>query len=249
MAWRRRSPARAVWRRRRRGSPARAGRRRSSGAPMRASPVPVQVAGYDSTFSAPKSVSLLFGLGEGDVREQVRAAHDRAVREAFAYLERSAAAVRRGAGGTRVEPADGFVAAAFRHRTSRAGDPQLHTHVLVANLAQGPDGRWSAVDGRRLYAHARDGELRLPSRAAKRADTHVRRSLAERARRDRRDRGCSEAGATGVQPAPRGDRERARASRNGRSARRRGGRACDADPEGSPRDVRCAGARLAHTGP
>ena len=57
-----------------------------SGAPMRASPVPVQVAGYDSTFSAPKSVSLLFGLGDHDVREQVRAAHDRAVREAFALL-------------------------------------------------------------------------------------------------------------------------------------------------------------------
>ena len=55
----------------------------------------------------------------------------------------------------RVEPADGLVAAAFRHRTSRAGDPQLHTHVLVANLGRGPDGRWSALDGRRLYAHAR----------------------------------------------------------------------------------------------
>ena len=49
----------------------------------------------------------------------------------------------------------GLVAAAFRHRTSRAGDPQLHTHVLVANLGRGPDGRWSALDGRRLYAHAR----------------------------------------------------------------------------------------------
>ena len=52
-------------------------------------------------------------------------------------------------------PAGGLVAAAFRHRTSRAGDPQLHTHVLVANLGRGPDGRWSALDGRRLYAHAR----------------------------------------------------------------------------------------------
>ena len=52
-------------------------------------------------------------------------------------------------------PAAGLVAAAFRHRTSRAGDPQLHTHVLVANLGRGPDGRWSALDGRRLYAHAR----------------------------------------------------------------------------------------------
>jgi conjugative relaxase-like TrwC/TraI family protein len=117
--------------------------------------VPVSVAGYDLTFSAPKSVSVLFALGEADVRDAVRAAHDRAVREALGYAERTAAAVRRGAGGSRVEPAGGFIAATFRHRTSRAGDPQLHTHVLVANLAQGPDGRWSTLDGRRLYAHAR----------------------------------------------------------------------------------------------
>src|SRR3954453_10009703 len=75
--------------------------------------------------------------------------------EALGYLERSAAAVRRGAGGLVVEQADGLVAAAFRHRTSRVGDPQLHKHVLVANLGLGPDGRWSALDGRQLYAHAR----------------------------------------------------------------------------------------------
>ncbi len=54
-----------------------------------------------------------------------------------------------------VLPASGLVAAAFRHRTSRAGDPQLHTHVLVANLGRGPDMRWSALDGRQLYTHAR----------------------------------------------------------------------------------------------
>jgi conjugative relaxase-like TrwC/TraI family protein len=125
------------------------------GAWLRASRVPVNVAGYDLTFSAPKSVSVVFGLGDVAVRDAVRAAHDRAVREALGYVERTAAAVRRGAGGVRVEPASGLVAAAFRHRTSRAGDPQLHTHVLVANLGRGPDGRWSALDGRRLYAQAR----------------------------------------------------------------------------------------------
>src|SRR5215203_4790245 len=62
---------------------------------------------------------------------------------------------RRGHGGAMVEEASGLIAAAFRHRTSRAGDPQLHTHVLVANLGRGADGRWSALDGRRLYAQAR----------------------------------------------------------------------------------------------
>lgn len=125
------------------------------GAPLRSSSSAVRVAGFDLTFSAPKSVSVVFGIGDHEMRAAVRGAHDRAVREAVGYLEVSAAAVRRGAGGARVEPADGLVAATFRHRTSRVGDPQLHTHVLVANLGRGPDGRWSALDGRQLYAQAR----------------------------------------------------------------------------------------------
>ena len=54
-----------------------------------------------------------------------------------------------------VEPASGLVVGLFRHRTSRVGDPQLHTHAVVANLGRGPDGRWSTLDGRRLYAQAR----------------------------------------------------------------------------------------------
>jgi conjugative relaxase-like TrwC/TraI family protein len=123
--------------------------------PLRSSSSPVKVAGFDLTFSAPKSVGVLFGIGGREVPAAVRAAHDRAVLEAVGYLERSAAAVRRGHGGAEVLPAAGLVAAAFRHRTSRAGDPQLHTHVLAANLGRGPDGHWSALDGRRLYAHAR----------------------------------------------------------------------------------------------
>lgn len=64
----------------------------------------------------------------------------------------NACVVRRGAGGTNVQAGDGFVAAAFRHRTSRAGDPHLHTHLLVANLTRGPDGHWSAPDARRFWA-------------------------------------------------------------------------------------------------
>src|SRR3954452_10526210 len=125
------------------------------GAELRASSSRARVAGFDLTFSAPKSVSVLFGLGEDELRGRVREAHDVAVREAVGHLERAPAAVRRGHGGAIVEEASGLVAAAFRHRTSRAGDPQLHTHVLVANLGRGVDGRWSALDGRRLYAHAR----------------------------------------------------------------------------------------------
>ncbi len=116
---------------------------------------PLRVPGFDVTFSAPKSVSVLFALGAAEVQEQARAAHDAAVQDALAYLERQAAFARRGHNGLKVVPGEGFVAAAFRHRTSRAGDPQLHTHVLVANLSRGPDGRWRALDGRRLYRHAR----------------------------------------------------------------------------------------------
>jgi conjugative relaxase-like TrwC/TraI family protein len=113
------------------------------------------VAGFDVTFSAPKSVSVLFGIGDPSTQAAVRDAHERAVIAAFGYFERSTAFARRGAGGAQVIPGDGLVAAAFLHRTSRAGDPQLHTHVVVANLVRGADGAWSALDGRLIYAHAR----------------------------------------------------------------------------------------------
>src|SRR5215208_211664 len=111
--------------------------------------------GFDLTFSAPKSVSVLFGIGDDGLRAVLRDAHDRAVADALGYMERQAAVTRRGPGGVQQIAGNGFVAAAFRHRTSRAGDPQLHTHVLVANLTLGADGQWSTLDGRRVYAHAK----------------------------------------------------------------------------------------------
>ncbi len=82
------------------------------------------------------------------MRDEIRDAHEAAVRDAFRYLEREAAAARRGPGGCIAVRGNGLVAAAFRHRASRAGDPQLHTHIVVANLVQAGDGRWSALDGR-----------------------------------------------------------------------------------------------------
>ncbi|MCU1498519.1 MAG: Ti-type conjugative transfer relaxase TraA [Acidimicrobiales bacterium] len=112
-----------------------------------------RVPGFDCTFCAPKSVSLLFALAPVPIRSQVRQAHDAAVDAALAVLEDEAAKARRGKGGLTQVDADGLVAAAFRHRTSRAGDPQLHTHVLVANLAHvAAEDRWSALDGRQLYS-------------------------------------------------------------------------------------------------
>jgi conjugative relaxase-like TrwC/TraI family protein len=113
------------------------------------------VQGFDLTFSAPKSVSVLFAVADEDVRAAVVRAHETAVRDALGYLEREAVQVRRGKGGVVKEHAGGLVAAAYRHRTSRAGDPQLHTHVVAANLAQGADGRWTALHGAALYTHAK----------------------------------------------------------------------------------------------
>jgi conjugative relaxase-like TrwC/TraI family protein len=115
-----------------------------------------KVPGFDATFSAPKSVSLLYALGPAGVRGEVVAAHDTAVSAAVGYLEDQAAYIRRGHNGIERIAASGFVAAGFRHRTSRAGDPQLHTHVLIANLGRGRDGRWNALDGRGLYLHKMD---------------------------------------------------------------------------------------------
>jgi conjugative relaxase-like TrwC/TraI family protein len=113
------------------------------------------VAGFDLTFRAPKSVSVLFGIAGGSIAGELRAAHAAAVEQALEYLEREACRVRRGAGGAVTLRGDGFVAARFEHRSSRAGDPLLHTHVVVANASRGPDGRWSALDGRLLYLHAK----------------------------------------------------------------------------------------------
>ena len=107
--------------------------------------------GYDLTFSAPKGVSLLWAFGSGEVRDTISAAHDRAIVAVLDHLSKEACYARRGHGGAQLIEGRGFIGAAFRHRTSRAGDPQLHTHVVVPNLVQGADGRWSAPDGRHLF--------------------------------------------------------------------------------------------------
>ncbi len=130
-----------------------AGREPGTGEPLRSTNTTRP--GMDLTLSAPKSISLVWGLGDGPTAEAVVACHDRAVDAAMEYLERHACRVRRGHWGAEVCEADGFIGAAFRHRTSRAGDPALHTHVLIANMAEGPDGRWTALDNRELYRHGR----------------------------------------------------------------------------------------------
>ncbi len=131
------------------------GRDPASGLLLRQARSSSPVAGFDLTFRAPKSVSVVFGVAEPDVARRVIRAHEQAVGQALGYLEREACWTRRGAGGVIRLPGRGFVAAAFRHRSSRAGDPLLHTHVVVANATQAADGRWTALDGRELYRHAK----------------------------------------------------------------------------------------------
>ena len=114
-----------------------------------------RVPGFDLTFCAPKSVSVLWGLGDRDISAAARTAHDSSVDAALRYLEDQACWSRRGTNGFVKMPGDGFVAAAFRHRTSRAGDPHLHTHVVVSNATRSTDGRWGALDARHLYLHAK----------------------------------------------------------------------------------------------
>ena len=114
-----------------------------------------RVPGFDLTFLAPKSVALLHELGPKEASNEVVNSHDAAVAAALGYLERQASGARRGKGGKHSIASKGFIGAAFRHRTSRAGDPLLHTHVLVANMIKGSDGKWGALDAKHLYRHAK----------------------------------------------------------------------------------------------
>jgi conjugative relaxase-like TrwC/TraI family protein len=97
-------------------------------------------------------VSLLAAGSSPEVRAEVQAARHVAIRKVLGWLEQEAVGVRRGHNG--IDRFRGITAAAFDHRTSREGDPQWHTHLLVQNATLGPDGRWSALDSRKLYAHA-----------------------------------------------------------------------------------------------
>ena len=133
------------------------GRNPVSGEPLglKSAPNREPVPGFDLTFSAPKSVSLTWALGGHPVSGQVAEAHRAAVAEALDYLEWAACWTRRGKGGHEFVPGNGFLAAAYAHRSSRAGDPQLHTHVLIANATKGPDGRWSRLYHPAIYEHAK----------------------------------------------------------------------------------------------
>jgi conjugative relaxase-like TrwC/TraI family protein len=110
------------------------------------------VPAFDVVLRPTKSVSILYGLGDPATGRAVLSAHHAGLAEAVGYLDGHLGA-RRGHGGVQHVSGQGLLAVGFDHRTSREGDPLLHTHLVVANRVQGPDGRWTALDGRDLYRH------------------------------------------------------------------------------------------------
>jgi conjugative relaxase-like TrwC/TraI family protein len=115
------------------------------------------VAGYDYTFSIPKSASVLWAVADAGTQALIADAHHAAVAEVVAFMEREVAATRTGATGRdgAVAQVDvtGLIATAFDHYDSRAGDPHLHTHVVISNKVQTVlDGKWRSLDGRPMHA-------------------------------------------------------------------------------------------------
>ncbi len=109
------------------------------------------VAGFDLTFSPPKSFSTLWGVADAGTQSLLAQAHHAAMHDTLGLLERQVAATRVGHGGVASMPVRGVIAAAFDHYDTRAGDPQLHTHVVVSNKVQGVDGKWRTLDSRTLH--------------------------------------------------------------------------------------------------
>lgn len=117
------------------------------------------VAGYDFTFSIPKSASILWGVADAATQSRIVHAHHAAVAEVVAFMEREIAATRTGTtahdGAVAQVDVTGLIATAFDHFDSRAGDPHLHTHVVISNKVRTVlDGRWRSLDGRPMHAAA-----------------------------------------------------------------------------------------------
>ncbi|MET1087330.1 MAG: MobF family relaxase [Arthrobacter sp.] len=113
------------------------------------------VVGFDLTFSVPKSVSVLWALSPRSLQDQILQTHHDAVDATLQWLEESVIHTRAGRNGVAHLGTRGAIAAAFDHWESRAGDPQLHTHLVIANRVQRTtDGAWVTLDSRTLYKAA-----------------------------------------------------------------------------------------------
>lgn len=115
------------------------------------------VAGYDYTFSIPKSASVLWGVADAGTQSLIVDAHHAAVAEVVAFMEREVAVTRAGAtpgdGAVAHVEVRGLIATAYDHYDSRAGDPHLHTHVVISNKVQTVlDNKWRSLDSRPMHA-------------------------------------------------------------------------------------------------
>ncbi|WP_298207554.1 MobF family relaxase, partial [Ferrimicrobium sp.] len=117
------------------------------------SPGAKPVAGFDLTFSPPKSVSTLWALADETTKASIYACHQRAIDLTLHYAEAHVIHSRSGKNGVIQEDVRGVCAASFTHHDSRAGDPQLHDHVIVWNRVRSvSDGKWRTIDGAGLYS-------------------------------------------------------------------------------------------------
>ena len=112
------------------------------------------IAGFDLVFTPSKSVSIAWGLGDKELRKSIEAAHEHAIQDVVRHLESNVVMTRRGHNGIRqIDTKSGIIGTKFRHYDSRAGDPNLHDHVVIANRVEGADDKWSSIDGRTLYQY------------------------------------------------------------------------------------------------
>lgn len=111
-----------------------------------------RIIGWDLVFSAPKSVSVLWSQAPGDIRQAIQEAQAKAVQAGLDYLESVGGLTRRGRGGQTIECAR-TIFAVFDHGTSRAQDPQLHTHAVLLNVCVRDDGGFGSVFAREIFRH------------------------------------------------------------------------------------------------
>ena len=115
---------------------------------------PAAVAGFDLTFTVPKSASVLWGLGGPREHTAVYEAHQAAVSDVLRTIEDRALFTRTGKDGCAQVPVKGLIAASFVHWDTRNGDPNLHSHVVIANKVQDEHGAWRSLDSRTLHQAA-----------------------------------------------------------------------------------------------
>src|SRR5512135_2797836 len=109
--------------------------------------------GLDLTYSVPKDVSIVYGFAGRKLRREMDAAMYGSAQVSFAFMEKKACMTRLGKNGAEVVEGGGLLGAFYPHDMSRELDPQNHIHVLVFNFTQGPDGKYRALDGRKLFEH------------------------------------------------------------------------------------------------